>query len=921
MASSDWEKIKELVDSVLNQEPNEREAFLNAANVGDEVRAEVESLIGFDDVSENLLQLSAVEFAHDFVDDAEQLSGQTVGAYRIVSELGHGGMGAVYLAERADGKFEQKVALKLLKRELNTNALRRHFEQEREILATLVHPNIARLLDAGTTDDKIPFIAMEYIDGLPIDEYCNAHGLNLNDRLELFRNVCGAVDFAHRNLVVHRDLKPSNILVTRDGIPKLLDFGISKILSKGYEDSDSATITRMGVMTPSYASPEQLRRESVTTLSDVYSLGVILFELLSGHRPFEDKESDLRAIYGAVLEQEPSPPSSLVETNRPGSVPSLPARRDSEAVTAQLDTNAQRLRRTAANPVALSSQTIRGDLDNIVLKALRKEPERRYASAGNLSEDISRHLQGLTVTARPNTFSYRASKFVARNRVGVIAAGFVILAVIAGVIATVWQARIAQVERVKAEKRFNDVRSLANSFLFEFSPKIERLPGSTPARQLLVVRALEYLNSLSQESGGDAGLQAELAKAYEKVGDVQGGPYNPNIGDTTGALASYERSLAIREDLAAADPTNFTHQAELANVNRLIGQLHSNGAEYAKAAGFIEKAMVLQEQVAARDSANLDARLRLGEIYRQRGLLPFYEGDNKLAIEFYTKSQAVFLALMKDRPDNAKYSEHYAFSFIAIGEAKGWDSDFEGASAELQQGLDMLNALAERSQNDLDFQRSLMLANNKRAENFQDLEQFDKAVQGFETGVAIAENMRKSDPLSILAIRDVAMCYKKLAQALNDAGRSVDSIAKLSQALNLFKEITVLDPANTEAEYDVANTRFSLGNSHLSNINLDAALVAFHTANEEFKVVLANNPANVYAARMSSHNLEAMAKCFLAMADSKERRKNLSLSADHFRQALTGFQNLQSSGNLGEVDVPKLEDIQGQIAKIEVELN
>ena len=318
MPSENWQRIKEILGEVLQIEEADRADFLDAAGLSPELRAEIDSLIAFEDESSDLMQLSAVEFSKDFVaDDDSSLAGSQIGPYRLIRELGLGGMGAVYLAERIDGKFQQKVALKLLKREMNTAALRRHFEQEREILASLEHQNIARLLDAGTSKDNIPYIAMEYVDGLPIDEYCRTRSLDLDARLELFRTVCSAVDFAHRNLVIHRDLKPSNVLVTKEGVPKLLDFGISKIISSEYAEADAATITRMGVMTPSYASPEQLKRESVTTLSDVYSLGVVLFELLSGHRPFEDKEQDLREIYGAIIETDPAPPSSFIGTEHP----------------------------------------------------------------------------------------------------------------------------------------------------------------------------------------------------------------------------------------------------------------------------------------------------------------------------------------------------------------------------------------------------------------------------------------------------------------------------------------------------------------------------------------------------------------------------------------------------------------------------
>ncbi|MDM7920711.1 MAG: serine/threonine-protein kinase, partial [Pyrinomonadaceae bacterium] len=316
MRSEDWKKVKEVLADALERPVTERQAFLDAQKLSPELRIEIETLLAFEEGSEGVMQLSAVEFAKDLLDDAPEskLIGQTIGSYRIIREIGYGGMGVVYLAERADGKFDQKVALKLLKRELNTAALRRRFEQERAILASLEHPNIARLLDAGATDDQVPFIAMEYVEGLPIDVFCDKYELSLSKRLDLFRTVCAAVNFAHRNLVVHRDLKPSNILVNEDGMPKLLDFGIAKVLSEEFQALGAATVTNLGVMTPSYASPEQLRNESVTTSTDIYSLGVILYEVLSGRRPFESQESDLKEIYNAVLEVEPRPPSDLSET-------------------------------------------------------------------------------------------------------------------------------------------------------------------------------------------------------------------------------------------------------------------------------------------------------------------------------------------------------------------------------------------------------------------------------------------------------------------------------------------------------------------------------------------------------------------------------------------------------------------------------
>jgi eukaryotic-like serine/threonine-protein kinase len=934
MANDDWEKIKEVVESVLSRKADERDNFLDSLNLSVEMRDEIDSLIAFDNESADFLDKSAVNYSQDFFDDEDQnnlLVGQQIGAYTIHRELGFGGMGAVYLAERSDGKFEQKVALKFLKRELNTAALRRRFKQEREILGSLEHPNIARLIDAGTTDDKIPYFAMEYVEGLPIDDYCRKNNLNLNQRLDLFRIVCSAVDFAHRNLIVHRDLKPSNVLVSENGTPKLLDFGISKILSEEFDQVNSATVTKLGVMTPSYASPEQLQSKSVTTATDIYSLGVILYELLSGHRPFEAKEGDVKQIYQAVLENEPPFPSAMIETFSKNlkeiteAKTELKEEENNDSTTKfnkfDRETRQNRLNYTIPADANLNSQSLRGDLDNIVLKAIRKEPERRYSSAENFSEDIKKYLRGLPVSARPNTFSYRAEKFVKRNRAAVFAGGLIFLAIFGGIAATLWQTRIAQIEGTKAEKRFGDVRALANSFLFEFSPLIENLPGSTPARKLLVTRALEYLDNLSQEADNDWKLQGELSQAYEKVGDVQGSPYSPNIGDTKGALQSYEKARTISKNILDREPDNPLAQNNLANLLKLIGELHSNGGDYQKAVGFYDQSLALHEKLVAVNPQDFDSRSKLADILRSRGLIPFYEGDNKKAIEYYNRAKDINEQLRREQPENPKIAEQYAFNFVSIGEAQGWDEDFEGGAKNLQIGLDLLIPLSNKFPNDIKLQRSLMLAHNKRAENHQDLEEFEKSVELFSKGVEISINMLKADPQSFLAKRDVAMSSKKLAQALDDAGRSKESLEKLNLALKMFQEMNAADPDNTEYSYDVANTRFSIGETYLTLKDFDSALKTFQTANEEFQIVKERNPENIYAIRMSSYNLEGIAKCFAALSEKQNRQEYLQKTIENYQSALENFKKLKSDGKLGEVDSEIIGNLEKEIEKTKAKQN
>lgn len=930
MISEDWNKVKDLLSEVLPLQPSERKKYLDGAGVGDAARAEVESLLAFEDEAEDMMRLTAVEFATDFFDGEDgqnPLLGQQVGNYKVIREIGYGGMGVVYLATRAVGKFEQKVALKLLKREMNTAALRRRFDNEREILASLEHPNIARLLDAGTTDDKIPFLAMEYVEGLPIDTYCQRQQLDLNARLDLFRNVCSAVNFAHRNLIVHRDLKPSNILVNDEGLPKLLDFGISKILSAELEDANAATVTKLGVMTPGYASPEQLQSKSVTTATDIYSLGVILYELLSGHRPFETKEGDLKEIYNAVLENEPPPPSVLVDTFSKEFKKKTEAKTELKSLEylepaprLKRSTDPGLVRYTVPHMPSLSSQSLRGDLDNIALKALRKEPERRYSSAENLAEDIHRHQRGLPVMARPSTFSYRAEKFIKRNRAGVIGGGLVLLAIIAGLIATLWQTSVARAESAKAEKRFNDVRKLANSYLFDVYPQIENLPGSMPARELLVRSALEYLDNLSQEAEDDTELQRELATAYQAVGDIQGSPYKPNIGDTKGAIESYEKALTIWQKLFEKQPDSLALHADLAEIFKRIGELHSNGGDYEKAGVFLDRALEFREKIVERTGQDFDSRAKLAELLRARGLIPFYDGDNKKAIEFYTRAQDITEKLRTEQPENVKIAEQYAYLFVAIGEAQGWDNDSEGASKPLQTGLDMLIPLGRQYPNDISLQRSVMLAHNKRAENHQDLEEFEKSVELFSVGVQIAENLLKADPRSFQAKRDVAMANKKLAQALDDAGRSRKSLETLELARKMFAEMAAADPRNTEYPYDAANTRFSIGETYLTLKDYESASETFLKAKEEFHAVLLANPDNTYAMRMSSFNLHRLGRSYAELAKKRNRDEFLEKALENIRAALENFNKMKSEGKLGEIDSKEIAEMEREVQAIEAKV-
>ncbi|HEX9918814.1 MAG TPA: serine/threonine-protein kinase, partial [Pyrinomonadaceae bacterium] len=578
MTPERWRQVETVFQTALDVAPENRERFLAEACAGDEfLQREVEALIEDYEAAEEFLEQPAVDLKQiagnelptlrleDIPDPAHGLkSDARIGAYRVLRELGRGGMGAVYLAERADDDFRKLVAVKVVKRGMDTDFVLRRFRHERQALAALDHPHIARLLDAGATDDGLPYIIMEYVEGQDIDRYCDEHRLSINARLRLFLAVCAGVSHAHQSLIIHRDIKPSNILVTGEGTPKLLDFGIAKILNPTLADAPlEHTATALRMLTPDYASPEQVRGERVTTASDVYSLGVLLYLLLTGRRPYHFRTHQLEEIARVVCEQNPLRPSAAIDSAVSATGNNFETARATREGGVDRPTDSAHERQqggdeapgmTGGTPSldelahARSSapdrlrRSLADDLDNIVLKALRKEPSRRYASVEQFAEDIERHLGGLPVRARADTFTYRSRKFVGRNKAGIAAAVGVALSLVGGLTATTWQWRVAQVERARAEaegerakRRFEDLRRLTHSMMFEMHDAVSNLEGSTAARQLLARRTLEYLDGLAREASDDPTLQTELVIAYINLGNVQGNPFYPNIGDAAGA--------------------------------------------------------------------------------------------------------------------------------------------------------------------------------------------------------------------------------------------------------------------------------------------------------------------------------------------------------------------------------------------------
>ena len=511
MNSSRWRQVKQLFYCALERDSAERAAFLDQACPGDHVlRGEVEALLASHEDAPDFMDEPAFDVWPErlLVADEAGEPGRRIGPYKVLREIGHGGMGAVYVAERDDDEFRKQVAVKLVRGGLATADLLRRFRTERQILADLDHANIARLLDGGTTDDGLPYLVMEYIEGLPVNEYCDRHRLSITERLKLFRTICGASSHAHRNLVIHRDIKPANILVTPDGVPKLLDFGIAKLLDPAPGER-AQTMTAFQVMTPQYASPEQIRGETVTTATDVYSLGVLLYELLTGRHPYALSSDRPEEVVRLVCHEAPEKPSTAIRRAGRGS---------SFGVE-----HPEKLRRRLA-----------GDLDNIVLMAMRKEPQRRYSSVERLSEDVRRYLDGLPVLAQKDTFGYRSAKFIRRHKAGVAAAALAVLVLVAGIIATTWQARIAAMERDKARLETNKARIEAakaeriSAFLrdvFSYANPSWYAPGFGKGGQATVAEALAEASKR---------LERELKDQPEIKADI-----HHTLGDTYRALGLY----------------------------------------------------------------------------------------------------------------------------------------------------------------------------------------------------------------------------------------------------------------------------------------------------------------------------------------------------------------------------------------------
>jgi serine/threonine protein kinase/tetratricopeptide (TPR) repeat protein len=892
-----WHQVKDVLEEALELSAPQREAFLDSACDGDQaLRQEVESLLLEEkDGTEEFLRPPLDLVLEDAQRERASWAGHRIGSYEIIDIIGEGGMGSVYRAARADEQYQKQVAIKVVKLGLGTPFALARFRAERQILADLEHPNIARLLDGGTTEDGLPYVVMELVEGQRLDEYCDAHKLATTERLNLFLQICAAVQYAHQRLIIHRDIKPGNILVNAEGVPKLLDFGIAKILESNEAIKQPLqTISLVRLLTPEYASPEQIKGAAITTASDVYSLGVVLYELLTGRAPYNVPTHTPHELSRAVCETEAERPSvAVLRKLRPNKEETRPAHDSS--LTATLEGSPERL-----------SKRLSGDLDNIVLMALRKEPQRRYGSVEQFREDIRRHLENLPVIARKDTARYRMTKFIARHKVGVAATAIVVLTAAIGIAVIVHEARIAQ-------RRFDDVRSLASSLIFEVHDAIRDLPGSTPARKLIVAKAVKYLDSLAQDAQSDPALQREVAAGYRRIGEVDAS----NLGDPAGALASFKKALAIRRTLVASRDGNLDDLVEFALLTRqvggktsLLGDLqHSTALDtYRQAAQMLETALAqhpnhigimrelmlnysaqaqilaggfallhlgdtsaalqpsrrqleLSQRLCDLQPADLELRRDLADSFGILGDELYATGQDREAFEEYARAQKILGELMTQWPTPkarlSLYDSYYRMVPIKITQG-----DLGGATSDARQ---LVEISAKLSQDDPQNRVPRLLLAAAYAELGDTMSRSPNRNDHSEARSAMARALSIDEELIRTHANNPefpdmqAMRFREAGDILRKIGDHEGALSYYRQAIAFFSAATLKDPTDAGRRHLLAGSYDGLG----------SALLALHRSKEAegaFRKVLELNGSETDSGRKEEEALYQTADAYSGLA-------------------------------------------------------
>jgi serine/threonine protein kinase len=757
-----------------------------------------------------------------------------IGNYRLERLLGVGGMGSVWLAEQT-APVRRSVALKLIRAGMyDENAVQR-FQSERQSLALMDHPAIAKVFEAGTTAQGQPYFVMEYVPGLPITEYCDQKKLKIRDRIELLIQVCEGVQHAHQKAIIHRDLKPANILIVEvDGkpAPRIIDFGVARSATQRLSDQTQYTQFGQFIGTPGYMSPEQMdpNTQDIDTRTDVYSLGVILYVLLSGTQPFESsrqKHQPLDELLRKLREEEPPRPSTRVRADW-----------DSSAGTAQA---------RGVEPRQLANQ-LRGDLDWIAMKALDKDRTRRYGAPSELAADLRRYLGNEPVVARPPSLAYQTGKFVKRNKLALAVAAVFVLVVLAGTVALMREARIARVEQARAEQHFQSLRKLTDSLLFEFHDSIENLPGSTAARELVVRRALEYLEQIESEVHNDPATLRDLAAGYERIGRIRAEEGHPHLGGT-GSFQSanelYEKALAIRRNLAVADPRDPNLQFELLGTMLNLARIFEQFGDLDRALALQRQRLEIEQRLtASHDSADL--RYNIAASLIGIGEVNLWLGNYETALDYERRSLAMNQALLDANPDSLKMLR-------GVWRSRGWtatvlrfDGKFAEGAAESRKALAISEQLAARDPNNSEYQRFLIVDDQNLCECLAYAGVSSEVPGLCQKAIAINEAMVKADRSNVQASADLANSNMTMGLALYLIHSPREALVFERRADTMYREVEEHDPDSQSNAIDHAVALIYAGRTEAKLQIPDQARKDIEQAQTIVQKLVASSPKQRY---------------------------------------------------------------------------
>jgi len=907
MNPEEWKRVRDELETALGLDGPAREAHLDVLRSRDAaLAAAVVELLARDTDSVVDNAPSPEPFGELFAAPALE-PGTRLGAYRVEGLIASGGMGSVYRAERADAQFEKSVAIKLIKRGMDSEEILRRFRYERQVLAALEHPGIARLLDGGVSQEGQPYFVMEYVEGAPIDQWCDDRRLGIDARLELFQKICVAVHYAHQHLVVHRDLKPSNILVTESGEPKLLDFGVARMLDpEGGEELSRSTAEQGFFGTPSYASPEQLLGERVTTATDVYSLGVVLYRLLAGKRPYELSKVSRAEGARLVCEVDPTPPS-----------------------------------RAAADPGgAGNTRRLEGDLDTIVLMALRKEPERRYASAEQLADDVQRHLDGQPVIARPNTLSYRAAKFFGRNRAASLIGAGLVLSLLVGFLTSsslyveaseateeaeenfiaaeaaraeaVQHLADAEAASAEAQRNYEEIRRLASTFIFEVSGDIGPLEGSVQARERIVRSALQHLDRLAEEEADDPAIQVELANAYLRLGDLQGGSLNSSLGRRGEASVSYATGTAMGRALLARDEESVELRDLVARGLYRQADLDLLEGEPRRAHERLEEALSL----VAVDADSSAARATRAVVLERLSQREKDEGSLDSARERLEESLELLGQIAEEHPEDARYRRDLAIANSKLAEVLGRQGRIDGAEACFLDARDLLEELIEEGTQDVGLRGVFAAVLSSLGNLYLHTGRLEDAVESLRRADEQARRLVEGDPDDVLACRNRAAGQQVLGMVFTRLDRHEEALAVLLETQDTLEELLRRDPEDRRARRDLAISLSTIAGALTQLERFDESLEYNERALAAFTALRDDDPTLAEAQRDLASCLTNFGGFHMGIGKdvhrpSAERAAHAAEAEAAFGAARAAFGALQDAGTLAPADEPYLELLEG----------